>query len=340
MLIVLRPDATPEQQLEVEWYIGSLGLTAHPIPGTARTAIGITGNQGPLDPEAFRRMPGVAEAIAVSQPYRLVSREVRPDDTVVDVGGVAVGGVEVVVFAGSGTVEDRAQTLETARAVRDAGGAAYRSNAYVSPDRPYAGAGLGEAGLELLAEARAATGLPLVTEVSEAAALARIAEVADAIEIGARNMLNVHLLHAVAEVRKPVIIRRAVGVTLRELLLAAEHVVSRGNPHVLLCERGIRTFETVVDSFDINAIPTLKRLSHLPVLADPSRGIGVHHGVAALARAAVAAGADGLLVHVHPRPLHAHADAAPSLDPAQFAELMRGAGAVARAVGRELAGPA
>jgi 3-deoxy-7-phosphoheptulonate synthase len=337
MLIVLKADVTPAQQEEVEKYIRSLGLTPHPIPGSTRTAVGITGNKGALDPEPFRMLPGVADAIPVSEPFKLVSREVKPDDTVVDVGGVPVGGPELAIIAGPCSVESHDQLLSTAKAVRGQGARLLRGGAFKPRTSPYEFQGLKADGLALLAEARAQTGLKVVTEVKDTATLSAVADVADVLQIGARNMQNFSLLEAVGELRKPVLLKRGMSATLKELLMAAEYIVARGNRQVILCERGIRTFETSTrNTFDINAIPMLKRLSHLPVLADPSHGIGVRHGVTPLARAAVAAGADGIIVEVHPEPAKALSDGHQSLTFFEFSELMRGVRAVAAAVGRSI----
>jgi 3-deoxy-7-phosphoheptulonate synthase len=337
MLIVLRPDVTPEQQASLEALIRSRGLVPHPIPGVARTAIGITGNPGALDPEPYRDLPGVADAIAVSQPYKLVSREWKPDDTVVDVRGVAVGGRRVTIMAGPCSVESKEQIHESGRAVKRSGAHLLRGGAFKPRTSPYEFQGLKGDGLKLLAEVRAETGLPIVTEVKDTATLPMVAEVADLLQIGARNMQNFSLLEAVGDLRVPVLLKRGMSATLKELLMAAEYIVARGNPNVILCERGIRTFETMTrNTFDINAIPMLKERSHLPVLADPSHGVGVRNAVGAVARAALAAGADGLIIEVHPRPSEALSDGAQSLDPAQFDTLMGQLRKVAEAVGRTL----
>jgi 3-deoxy-7-phosphoheptulonate synthase len=282
-------------------------------------------------------LPGVADAIPVSEPFKLVSREVKPDDTVVDVAGVAVGGRELVIIAGPCSVESHEQLLSTAKAVRNEGARLLRGGAFKPRTSPYEFQGLKADGLALLAEARAQTGLKVVTEVKDTATLAAVADVADVLQVGARNMQNFSLLEAVGELRKPVLLKRGMSATLKELLMAAEYIVARGNRQVILCERGIRTFETSTrNTFDINAIPMLKRLSHLPVLADPSHGIGVRHGVTPVARAAVAAGADGIIVEVHPEPAKALSDGHQSLTFPEFSELMRGVRAVAAAVGRQM----
>jgi 3-deoxy-7-phosphoheptulonate synthase len=338
MLIVLKADVTPEQQHAVETQIRALGFTPHAIPGATRTAVGITGNKGALNPDLFRTLPGVADAIPVSQPFKLVSREVKPDDTVLKIAGIPVGGNEVLVIAGPCSVENREQVLSTGRAVKAAGARMLRGGAFKPRTSPYEFQGLKSDGLALLAETRAQTGLPIVTEVKDTATLNAVAEVADILQVGARNMQNFSLLEAVGDLRKPVLLKRGLSATLKELLMAAEYIVARGNTQVILCERGIRTFETSTrNTFDINAIPMLKQLTHLPVLADPSHGIGVRHGVAPLARAAIAAGADGIIVEVHPEPAKALSDGQQSLTFPEFEELMRSVRAVATAVGRTIA---
>jgi len=334
MLILLKADATPEHQEAVEKHIRSLGYVPHVIPGATRTAIGITGNKGALDPEPFRMMAGVADAIPVSQPFKLVSREVKPDDTLVKVGDLTIGANELIVAAGPCSVETREQIVATAESVRAQGARMLRGGAFKPRTSPYEFQGLKADGLKLLGEARAVTG------VKDVESLAMVAEGAEMLQIGARNMQNFSLLEAVGELRRPVLLKRGMAASLKELLMAAEYIVARGNRQVVLCERGIRTFETMTrNTFDINAIPMLKQLSHLPVFADPSHGVGVRHGIAAVARAAVAAGADGLLIEVHPDPARALSDGAQSLTFAEFKDLMTGVRAVASAIGRSVAGP-
>jgi 3-deoxy-7-phosphoheptulonate synthase len=312
-----------------------MGLTPHPIPGAQRVAIGVTGNRGALEPEGFATMPGVADAIRVSQPFKLVSREVKEEDTVIDVGGVPLGGNALAVMAGPCSVESREQLLEAARAVKAAGARFLRGGAFKPRTSPYEFQGLAEEGLELLALAREETGLRIVTEVMDVETLPRVAEVADVLQIGARNMQNFSLLKQVGALRKPVLLKRGPSATIREWLMAAEYVVSGGNYQVALCERGIRTFETMTrNTLDLNAVPVLKALTHLPVIVDPSHGIGLRPHVPAMARAAVAAGADGLIVEVHPRPEKALSDGHQSLTPAEFAELMRQVRVIAGAIGR------
>jgi 3-deoxy-7-phosphoheptulonate synthase len=337
MLVVMKNHATPEEVEAVAEKIRVLGLSAHPIPGAQRVAIGITGNKGPVDPGLFEGMPGVAEAIRVSQPFKLVSREVKEEDTVIDVGGVKLGGRTLVVMAGPCSVESREQILEAAHAVKAAGATFLRGGAFKPRTSPYEFQGLAEEGLGLLSLAREQTGLKIVTEVMDVETLPMVAEHADVLQIGARNMQNFSLLKQLGAVRKPVLLKRGPSATLKEWLMAAEYILSRGNYQVALCERGIRTFETMTrNTLDLNAVPVLKALTHLPVLVDPSHGIGLRAHVAAMARAGVAAGADGLIVEVHPRPDKALSDGQQSLTPAEFEGLMGQVRVIAGAVGRDL----
>jgi 3-deoxy-7-phosphoheptulonate synthase len=337
MLIVLHTDINPAQQAAIEARVRELGFTPHPIEGAGRTAIGITGNKGPIDPGHFRLLPGVAECIPVTAPYKLVSREVKHDDTVVDVGGVPIGGRALVVMAGPCAVESEQQILGAARGVVQSGASLLRGGAFKPRTSPYDFQGLKGRGLELLSKARAETGLKVVTEVKDTETLPEVAEAADLLQIGARNMQNFSLLEAVGDLRKPVLLKRGMSSTIKELLMAAEYIVSRGNKQVILCERGIRTFETMTrNTLDLNAVPMLKTLSHLPVVVDPSHGIGIRSAVLPMARAAVAAGADGLIIEVHPDPDRALSDGMQSLDLPMFAQLMREVEAVARAIGRPL----
>jgi 3-deoxy-7-phosphoheptulonate synthase len=337
MLVVMKPHATPAEVEAVVERIRSLGLTPHPIPGAQRVAIGITGNKGALDPALFEGLPGVRDAIRVSQPFKLVSREVKEEDTVIDVGGVRLGGGRLTVMAGPCSVESKDQILEAAHAVKRAGASFLRGGAYKPRTSPYDFQGLAEEGLKLLALAREQTGLKVITEAMDAETLPMVAEYADVVQIGARNMQNFSLLKRLGAVDKPVLLKRGPSATVREWLMAAEYVVSNGNPRVALCERGIRTFETATrNTLDLNAVPVLKALTHLPVVVDPSHGIGLRAHVPAMARAAVAAGADGLIVEVHPCPEKALSDGQQSLTPAEFASLMEQVKVIAAAVGRPL----
>jgi len=335
MLVVMKPHATPEQIAAVEDRIRSLGLAPHAIPGAQRVAIGITGNKGALDPAIFETMAGVADAIRVSQPFKLVSREVKEEDTVIDVDGVSLGGPAIRVMAGPCSVESREQLLEAAHAVKQAGATFLRGGAFKPRTSPYEFQGLGEEGLKLLALAREQTGLKVVTEVMDTDQLPMIAEYADVLQIGARNMQNFSLLRRVGATGKPVLLKRGPSATIKEWLMAAEYVVSEGNYRVALCERGIRTFETMTrNTLDLNAVPVLKALTHLPVVVDPSHGIGLRAHVPAMARAGVAAGADALIVEVHPAPDRALSDGQQSLTPAEFAGLMTQVRVIAGAIGR------
>jgi 3-deoxy-7-phosphoheptulonate synthase len=337
MLVVMKPHATPAEVEAVVERIRSLGLTPHPIPGAQRVAIGITGNKGALDPALFEGMPAVRDAIRVSQPWKLVSREVKEEDTILDVGGARLGGGRLAVMAGPCSVESEEQILEAAHAVRKAGASFLRGGAYKPRTSPYDFQGLAEEGLRLLALARERTGLKVVTEAMDAETLPMVAEYADVVQIGARNMQNFSLLKRLGTIGKPVLLKRGPSATVREWLMAAEYVVSNGNPRVALCERGIRTFETATrNTLDLNAVPVLKALTHLPVVVDPSHGIGLRAHVPAMARAAVAAGADGLIVEVHPCPEKALSDGQQSLTPAEFAGLMEQVRVIASAVGRPL----
>ena len=336
MLVVMKGDATKDEIDAVVERIKEFGITPVPLPGAERTAIGTFGSTSRAAAEAVESLPGVAEVVPVSRPFKLASREVIGQDTVVRIGDVPVGdGHPLAVIAGPCAVESREVTLEIARAVRAAGGAALRGGAFKPRTSPYTFRGMRGEGLEILAEARAVSGLPVVTEVLAPGDVEAVAAVADCLQIGARNMQNYSLLDAVGEQTKPVLLKRGMSATIEELLLSAEYVLARGNRNVILCERGIRTFERYTrNTFDVNAIPLLKRLSHLPVLADPSHGTGKWYLVAPVALAAVAAGADGLLVEVHPSPDHALSDGFQSLSFDNFRALMAAVPHVARAVGR------
>jgi 3-deoxy-7-phosphoheptulonate synthase len=337
MLIVMKPHATQEQIDAVCERIRGMGLTPHAIPGAQRVAIGITGNKGALEAEAFQIMPGVADAIRVSQPFKLVSREVKEEDTVIDVGGALIGGPAVALMAGPCSVESREQLLEAARAVKAAGAGFLRGGAFKPRTSPYEFQGLAEEGLKLLALAREQTGLKVVTEVMDVETLPMVADYADVLQLGARNMQNFSLLKQLGALRKPVLLKRGPSATVKEWLMAAEYVLSRGNYQVALCERGIRTFETMTrNTLDLNVVPLLKTLTHLPVVVDPSHGIGLRPHVPAMARAAVAAGADGLIVEVHPRPEKALSDGHQSLTPAEFEGLVGQVRVIAGAVGRSV----
>jgi 3-deoxy-7-phosphoheptulonate synthase len=338
MLVVMEAHATAEQIEAVCAEIRAMGFTPHPMPGPTRTAIGITGNQGPIEQVGrLQRLPGVSQLIQVTAPYKRVSREFKEFDTVVEVGGVPIGGNGIAIIAGPCTVESREQTLNIARAVQAAGAVILRGGAYKPRTSPYAFQGMGKAGLQILAEARALTGMPVVTEVMDTETLPLVTQYADMLQIGARNMQNYSLLRAVGRTQHPVLLKRGFAATVKDLLLAAEYILAEGNPHVVLCERGIRTFDDSLRfTLDLGAIPLIKQLSHLPVIVDPSHASGRADMVIPMARAAIAAGADGLIVEVHDNPAFAVCDGTQSLVPERFAELMQQLQRIAAAIGRPL----
>lgn len=339
MLILMKADATPQDLAAVEARIRELGFTPNRIPGATRVAVGITGNEGPLDAQLFANLGGVAEAVAVSRPWKLVSREVKPDDTFVRLPGpdgahAQIGGGTFGVIAGPCAVESREQIRTTATAVKAAGARFLRGGAFKPRTSPYSFQGMKDEGLHLLAEARAATGLPVVTEVMDTRDVELVARHADVLQIGARNMQNFSLLEAAGAQGKPVMLKRGLSATIQEFLMAAEYIVKQGNYQVILCERGIRTFETMTrNTLDLGSIPLIKRLTHLPIIVDPSHGTGDRQSVPAMARAAVALGADGLMVEVHPQPDRALSDGPQSLTPDGFAALMTSVRAIADVVG-------
>ncbi len=338
MFVAMKPHATEAEFQAVVEKITALGLTPHPIVGTERRVVAVIGNVASVEPEDFASMPGVVEALRVSQPFKLVSREVREEDTVLDIGGTQVGGRAIAIMAGPCSVESREQILETAHAVKKAGATFLRGGAYKPRTSPYEFQGLREEGLKLLALAREQTGLKVVTEVMSTEAVPLVADYADVLQVGARNMQNYALLERLGQIEKPVMLKRGLAGTIKEWLMAAEYIVAKGNPRVILCERGIRTFEPMTrNTLDINAIPVLKSLTHLPVMVDPSHGIGIRKHVPAIARAGIAAGADGLIVEVHPRPEKALSDGHQSLTPAEFEGLMRQVRVIASAVERSIA---
>jgi 3-deoxy-7-phosphoheptulonate synthase len=334
----MRTDAKKDDIDLVVKRIEMHGLRAHLSQGDERTVIGAIGDGRPVNQEHFVYLPGVDRVLPISRPYKLASREFRPEDTVFPVDGVPIGGDEIIIIAGPCSVEDRGQLLETAYAVREAGAHALRGGAFKPRTSPYSFQGLGKQGLEILAEAREATGLPIITEVMAIDQIPLVVEYANVLQIGARNMQNFALLHAAGESCHPVLLKRGMSATVEDLLMAAEYVLSHGNKNVILCERGIRTFENSTRfTTDINAIPVLKHLSHLPVVLDPSHGTGHWEYVISISLAAIAAGADGLMVEVHPKPEEAFSDGGQSLKPERFAGLVKQVRAVAQAIGRPVA---
>ncbi|MET0553242.1 MAG: 3-deoxy-7-phosphoheptulonate synthase [Vicinamibacteria bacterium] len=337
MLVVMRQDATPEQIRGVGEAVEARGFKAHPIPGATRTAIGITGNKGALDAPIFESLPGVLEVIPVSHAYKLVSREVKPEDTVVSIGGVAIGGKDLVVVAGPCAVESHEQTLTVARALKAAGAHLLRGGAFKPRTSPYSFQGLGEEGLKILADARAETGLPIVTEAVDIEGVDLVERYADAIQIGARNMQNFSLLKRAGRAKKPVLLKRGMSATLEEFLMSAEYILAEGNYDVVLCERGVRTFSDFSrNTLDLAVVPAVKSLSHLPIMVDPSHGTGRRDKVAPLSRAAAAVGADGLIIEVHHDPNRALSDGPQSITPEMFVELMQDLRQIAPVIGRRL----
>ena len=337
MLIVMEAAARPEQVEAVVRHIERMGFRAHPIPGAFRTAIGITGPRGKADPQILENFPGVKEVIPVSHAYKLVSREARPEDSVVNVGGVDVGGQGVIVIGGPCAVESLDQTRTIAERVKRAGGQILRGGAYKPRTSPYSFQGLGEEALEILARVREEFDLPVVTEAIDEESLRLVVQYADCIQIGARNMQNFSLLRSAGRSRKPVLLKRGMSATLEELLLSAEYLMSEGNYDVMLCERGVRTFaDHTRNTLDLSLIPAVKRISHLPILVDPSHGTGKRNKVLPMSRAAVAAGADGVIIEVHHKPEEALSDGPQALLPEQFEEIVRQVDAIAQVLGRSL----
>lgn len=336
MLVVMNHHATPEDIQGVVDAIQSMGYQARPIPGELRTAIGVVGNEGRVDSSRIEGLPGVLEVIHVSAPYKLVSREWRAHDTVIRLAnGVQIGGPDIVVMAGPCGVESEEQLMQTAEAVAASGARVLRGGAFKPRTSPYSFQGMGEEGLKLLAQARERYDLAIITEAIDPESLDLVEAYADIIQLGARNMQNFSLLRRAGRAKKPVMLKRGPSATIKEWLLAAEYILSEGNEQVIMCERGVRSFEDYTrNMLDINAIPVVKNLSHLPVVIDPSHGTGRRELVAPVARAGIAAGADGIIVEVHRNPAEAKSDGMQSLYPAQFEELMAGIRNCAQAVGR------
>jgi 3-deoxy-7-phosphoheptulonate synthase len=323
MLVVMQNDATEEMVRAVIRLIEAMGYRGVPMPGAQRTAICIIGNNGPVEAAKLLAMDGVKEAIPVTKPYKLVSRETRHEPTIITIGDVRIGGGEPVIIAGPCSIETEEQALTIARHVKAAGAKIYRGGAFKPRTSPYSFQGLGLKGLEILAKVRKETGLLIVTEAIDSESLALVAEWADIIQIGARNMQNYSLLRMAGQTSKPVLLKRGMAATIEDLLISAEYIMSEGNKNVILCERGIRTFsDSTRNTLDISAIPAIKAVSHLPVIVDPSHAAGRRDFVIPLAMGAIATGADGLIVEVHHDPAHAMSDGAQSLYPKQFDELM------------------
>lgn len=338
MLVVMQPTATQADIERVCEEISRQGFKPLPLPGATRTAIGLLGDDSKVDWSHIEGLPEVASVLIVQKPYRQAAREWKTEPTIVEIApGVRVGGEEVPIFAGPCSVENEEQILGAARAVRAAGAVALRGGAFKPRSSPYAFQGLGKKGLELLALAREDTGLAVITEAMDEGQADLVAEYADCIQIGARNMQNYSLLRHVGKLGKPVLLKRGMAATINDLLLSAEYVLSEGNPNVILCERGVRTFDSATRNlFDLTAIPVVHKLSHLPIVADPSHGTGLREKVTPMARAAVAAGADAIIVEVHPEPDKALSDGAQSLYPEQFAKLVAELKAIASAIDRSV----
>ena len=339
MLVVMQPKASAADIERVCDEIVRQGFKPLPMPGEVRTAIGLLGDDAQVDWSYIEGLPAVASVLIVQKPYRQAAREWKNENTIVEIApGVRVGGDDVVIFAGPCSVESEEQILSAARAVRAGGATALRGGAFKPRSSPYAFQGMGKKGLELLALARQETGLAIVTEAMDETGADLVAEYADCIQIGARNMQNYSLLRHVGKIGKPVLLKRGMAATINDLLLSAEYILSEGNPNVILCERGVRTFDSATRNlFDLTAIPVVHKLSHLPIVADPSHGTGLRDKVTPMARAAVAAGADGILVEVHPTPDKALSDGAQSLYPEQFMQLVKELQAIANAIGRTIA---
>lgn len=323
MLIVMKPGATPGEIERVVEVIETLGLRGHTLPGENRTAIGITGNKGSVDPAHFENLPGVADAIRVTKPYKLISKELRPEKSIVKVGNAFIGGPELAIIAGPCAVENADQVFKVAGEVAKSDVKFFRGGAFKPRTSPYAFQGMGEDGLKILAEVRDQFGLNIVTEAMDENGIDLVEKYGDCIQIGARNMQNFSLLKYAGQTRKPILLKRGLSATLDEFLLAAEYIMAEGNYDVILCERGIRTFATHArNTLDLSIVPAIQRLTHLPVIVDPSHGTGHNYMVNPLARAGVAVGADGLIIEVHPCPEEALCDGAQALTLSQYAELV------------------
>lgn len=335
MLIVMKPSAAGQDVEEVVNLIQQIGLRAHPMPGATRTAIGVTGNQGPVDGRRFENLPGVAEVIRVTKPYKLITLDLRPEKTVVRVGEATIGGSELAIIAGPCAVENRDQAFAVAEAVQESGARFFRGGVWKPRSSPYSFQGLGEKGWQIMSEIREAFGLKIVTEAVEEAHVDLIEKHGDVIQIGARNMQNFSLLRRAGRSQLPVLLKRGMAATLEEWLLAAEYIMAEGNYNVILCERGVRTFtQHTRNTLDLASVPAIRRISHLPVIVDPSHGTGTAYMVTPLARAGVAVGADGLMVEVHNQPERALSDGAQALTPFEYAHLIKEVRAIREVTGQ------
>jgi 3-deoxy-7-phosphoheptulonate synthase len=337
MIIVCSKRATEAQIKTVADKIRGLGLELHRSDGVEHTILGLVGDRGKIDSRKFLTLPGVRDVLAVSSPYKLASRDFHPEDTIVDVGEVHIGGSELVVIAGPCAVESQEQILETAKLVKAHGARILRGGAFKPRTSPYSFQGLGEDGLRMLRKSAEEFGLAVVTEVMTINQIGLVAEYSDLLQVGARNMQNFPLLTELGASKKPILLKRGLSATVQDWLMSAEYILSSGNPDVILCERGIRTFETATrNTLDISSVPVVKQLSHLPIIVDPSHGVGDRRYVAAMARAAVAAGADGIMVEVHPNPDSALSDGPQSLTPDQFAALVNRCRIIGTTLGRRI----
>ncbi len=338
MIVVMSLNATTRDISDVIARIRAMGYDVHISEGKERTIIGVIGRGRPLDRDQLGLMSGVQDVMPITHPYKIASREYHPDDTLIPLNTIQVGGPDLAIIAGPCSVEGRSEIIEIAHAVKEAGATALRGGAFKPRTSPYSFQGLGEEGLKYMAEAREETGLPVVTEIMDPALVPLVCQYADVLQIGTRNMQNYALLHAVGESQHPVLLKRGMSSTIEELLMAAEYILSHGNMRVMLCERGIRTFETATrNTFDINAIPVLKQASHLPVIADPSHAVGKWEYVEAVSMAAIAAGADGLILEVHQEPEIAMSDGRQSLKPEKFANLVEKVRLIAPVMNRRFA---
>jgi len=335
MLIVMKPRATAHEIDAVVDLITEIGLRAHPMPGATRTAIGITGNEGPIDGRRFENLPGVAEVIRVTKPYKLVTLDLRPDKTVVRVGGATIGGSELAIIAGPCAIESREQAFAVAKTVQKSGARFFRGGVWKPRTSPYTFRGLGDKAWQILTEIRDTFGVKIVTEAVEESHVDLIEKYGDVIQIGARNMQNFSLLKRAGRSKVPVLLKRGMAATLEEWLLAAEYIMAEGNYNVILCERGVRTFaQHTRNTLDLAAVPAIRRISHLPIIVDPSHGTGTAYMVTPLARAGIAVGADGLMIEVHNRPELALSDSAQALTPAEYAQLIEEVHAIRNVMAR------